>query len=319
MTYPERKQQQKDAGHGAFVAAIAHILRDKHADPAGYDQWYLSIVLVTTLSYLYVRSWSVLLFGFVVWYMFENLVWYSIGLFSQGIRNNLRCTESRERELLIDPAVFLMTLAASMYTFEISFVAQGAGASFDAALSTEQWLQAVVISILASWAGFMRGFWLTLLALLAAIWIIFALDSSNALQLWIALRASAVALFYFAWFIRPIAMHFLYNALFAVFYMLCAVAIVDTAQTLRSLSFWVAILSGSALAVISLFAFNHAQASKVRVRIRRLEHKNHVFPSSEALASQFLKDTGFSPLRGFRSANFFFSVLPAAYASYQPE
>lgn len=317
LTFLERQEEQISKGHSPLVAAIAHVLRDKHYDPVGYDQWYLAIVLATTLSYLYLRRWPLVLIGFVVWYTFENLMWYSVGIASRGLRNNLRATESRERELLIDPVVFLLTLAISVYIFDYSVVSLGAGATdmLPAVLSNADWIRAAIVVVLACWSGFIRTFWITLVLLLAAIWIIFAVDSGSPLQLWLAVRASGVVIFYYAWFIRPIARHFLYNALFAVMYVLLVVSIVDISQTMRALSFWTALLGGIALALMSVFAFHHDQAVSARIRIRKLG-KGKSVPSAERLAADFMSSTGFSPRRGFRSANLLFFALPTAYLSY---
>lgn len=316
-TLKDRKDEALSRGHSKLCGAVAHVLRDQHVDPAGYDQWYLSIVLTTLLAYLYLRRWEAVLFGFVVWYVFENLVWLAICYSSHGMGMHLKSVESRDRELIADPAVFAMALLLALYAFEYSFLANGAGASPPLPLSTADLLRAAVVIVPASWSGFIRLYWLLFGALLAIVWIVFTTDSGSAYQLWLALRATGTVGFVFAWFVRPISRHFLYNALFALLYAATAVALIDVVLTLQTLSFWVAIAAGISLVVLSVIAYHHNEHIKTRIRVRKLASGTGPPPSSEVLASQFFgANSTLSRKRGFRAANFLFYVLPVAKLKY---
>lgn len=225
-TFNDRLHEAEKRRESRFVAALAHLLHDMHPDPYGYDQWYLAIILATALGYLYTRNVLLVIVIYAVWYFFENFVWFSIGHFSRGARRHLHAAESRDRELIVDPVVFALALATNVYVFEHSFVRTLLGEIPPVPIDTLQFVSGAVVAFVASCAGYPHAFWWMLAATLAAIWIVFAFDSTHE-KLVLALTASIITVYHFLWFVRPIARHFLYNALYAIFAMGLIVSVVD--------------------------------------------------------------------------------------------
>lgn len=225
-TFKERQHEAEKRRQSRFVAAIAHLVHDMHPDPAGFDQWYLAIVLATVLGFLYTRDVFLVIIVFSAWYFFENFVWLSLGHFSEGVHRHMHAAESHDRELIIDPIVFALALATAWYVFEVSFVRQLIGDVPVVPISGGELLAGVFVALVSSFSGFPRAFWWMLFGTLAAIWIVYAFDTSD-LKLVLAITASATTLYFYLWFVRPIARHFLYNALYAALTLSLIVSIVD--------------------------------------------------------------------------------------------
>ena len=227
-TLQDRQYEAEQRKESALSAAVAHVILDKHHDRAGYDQWYLPIVLGTLLGYLYTQSIFVVLIAFVLWYFFESIIWQTIGVLSSGVARNLRASESRSREAILDPFVFLLAVFAAWFVYSHSIVSLVLPpAPFNPLSTGTRLVKALVVVLVGCLAGFLHLYWPAMWLQLIAVWLVFAFDSSSPRAVEVALVATITIAYVFMWFVRPVARHFLYNALFAILYAALVVAIVD--------------------------------------------------------------------------------------------
>jgi hypothetical protein len=214
--YQTRKFEAQSAGESDFSGAFAHVVKDKHFDPRGYDQVLLTICLTTYLAYLYTRSWPIVLAGFVVWFLWECIVWLLVSVFSPAVKRHVVSVESRDTELFADWILFLTALAFSIFTLNFTLV--GFLGVSEELLHTFphgfwDWVAVVAIVLVSLLSAFPDIFYRSAVFLLATIWIVY-FCYGNDLQLYNALNATVATLWFYAWFMWPIAYYYLYNAFF---------------------------------------------------------------------------------------------------------
>lgn len=227
-----RQYEAKQAGDSVFSAAVSHVLRDIHFDPRGYDQCTLAITLTVFLAYLYSRSPYVVVLGFVAWFIFENVVWFALPLASPAISRHVVAVESRVNEPVFDWLLFLSSLGAAIYLFELTFVGEGVGATLPAAYpsSTGEWAALAVVSLAATLSAFVNFYYASFVLLQAAILGSYFFLQTD-LQWWITVRAVVAVVYLYAWFLNPIAFHFQFNAFFAL---LAAVTLISVIQVVAT-------------------------------------------------------------------------------------
>lgn len=217
VTLVMRQHEAAVAKQSFYSAAVAHILRDRHFDPLGYDQCNLAICLTTFLAYLYSRSWHAVLAGFVVWFLFESVVFFALPLFSRVIKHHVAAVESRDYEPIFDWLLFIGALALSVYALSSTILGAGIGStppsSFPSGAGEVGTLVAVIL--VSTLSVFPDIYFLSAGLLLTTIWISYALTASD-FHLWNALRATLATVYFYAWFKHPIAYSFVYNGFMAL-------------------------------------------------------------------------------------------------------
>jgi len=205
-----------ESGAPLFFAALSHALKDQHCDPTGRDQWHLPLVLTTILASLYLRRWEVIFLLFAIYYLLEYALFFVVRRLTRRTTASITSRHQRSLELLTDPLIFVFALLAAWYTIDYS--AFGLGVHGPA-----PWWYATVVLLVSLLSGHARLYWQTLLALLVAIWGMFAVfqltthsHHKHEYALWLSLRATAISLFFFAAFLQPVNGHYLHNAVFAL-------------------------------------------------------------------------------------------------------
>lgn len=203
-----RQHEAQLAQQSMYSASVSHILRDKHFDPRGYDQCNLVICLTTVLAYIYSRSAYLVLAGFVVWFLFESIVFFSLPLFSRAIKQHVQAVESRDYEPVFDWLLFLAALVTAYYALECTLLTFAVPSTFPEGAG--EWLTFIVVTLVSLLAVFPDIFFLSGGILLTTIWIAYALTASS-LHLSIAVRATLATVYFYVWFRKPIAFSFLFN------------------------------------------------------------------------------------------------------------
>lgn len=207
-THLERCSQARSKGFSALSGTIVHIVCDKGLHEEQLDPFYLTLLLVTFLVYLYTRRWEWVLVAFVVYYALENVLFFGAKVLHGHIGAYLHRHFSRTDELLTDPIVFALALLVAGYLLELSAFAVGAVPSGAA--------RTLAVALVALLSVFSRLYTLSAGALLVTIWIVYATQSATAGALEQALVATVGTLFLYAWFVRPINSHYIFNALFCL-------------------------------------------------------------------------------------------------------
>lgn len=218
-TLLQRHTASKQSREPTFFAALAHALKDLSIDPDGVDQWHLPLTLGTVLAYLLLRRWELVFLIFFVYYLFEYMLFFVLKAVTRMSTASITTRHQRARELLTDPLVFLFALFVAWYVIDYSVIGSGLGSPG----STPWWRSAILLFIVGL-SGHIKLYWYSLAALVAAIWAthLFVLSASSSTHkhehsLWISLRATIFALFFYGAFVVPIGGHFLQNALFSLF------------------------------------------------------------------------------------------------------
>jgi len=209
-TLIQRRDAASKAGASPIAATIVHIVADRHLAEAHEDPFYLALLLVTFLVYLYTRRWEWVLVAFVVYYALENLLFFAAKAFHGYVGSFFHKYESRTDELLTDPIVFALALLAAGYVYELS--------AFQVAAVPAGAARTLAVALVALLAGFSRLYTVASIALVATIWIVYFTQTSVPGALEQALAATVTALGLFLWFLRPINRHYIFNALYALFY-----------------------------------------------------------------------------------------------------
>lgn len=214
----ERYHASVKRRESTFFAALAHSLKDCSIDPHGFDQWHLPLTLGTVLAYLLLRRWEIVFLIFAVFYLFEYALFFVLKALTRGSTAAITSRHQRSRELLTDPLVFSLALFVAWYIIDYSVIGSGDGASG----STPWWRSALLLLVVAV-SGHARLYWASLATLVGAVWathcvVLLASSSHHKHEhsLWLSLRATGFALFFYAAFLVPIGGHFLQNALFAL-------------------------------------------------------------------------------------------------------
>jgi len=207
----------KNNHQSQFSAIVGFRLRETHYDSRGYDQTMLTIVLATFLGYLYTRSWQIVGIGFILWFLFESIVWFLIPVFSQAIKYHLHAVESRDYEPLLDWLFFVIGLFFAICVIEFSLLNSGAGsiAPMNFPSSAGDWAAAIAVVLVSLLSAYQPIYFLSAILLFATIWIVYLFDQTD-FHYWTAIRATLATAYFYLWFLRPIAFHFAFNAAFAI-------------------------------------------------------------------------------------------------------
>lgn len=216
-TLIERRHEAQKEGYSKYVGTVAYFLRDEHFDPRGYDQTRLTIVLATFLAYLYTRNWQFLLIGMLVWFLLESAVWALVGLLSPPIKAHLLAAESRDWEPLVDWIIFLFAFGFSISIIEFSIVNNGDGSipPLGFPVTSADWGAAISVVLISLLSCYRPLYYWSFGLLQLTIWIAYFVVGTD-LNFWIAIRASAAALYFYAWFMNPIAFSFSFNAVLSL-------------------------------------------------------------------------------------------------------
>lgn len=206
-TVVQRIAHAEKHGQGHGTAFLVHAACDSPVHEADKDPWMLALVLVTAIVYLYTRRWEWALLAFVVYYATETLLFHAIGIFSPYVKKHMHAYHSRTNEIVTDPFVFMLVLSTAVYVFDYSILAT--------AVVPPTALRVLAVSLAALLSAFSRIYSFSLVLLLSTIWIVYFTQTSTAGALAQALVASGTALVIFAWFVRPINDHYVFNAIFA--------------------------------------------------------------------------------------------------------
>jgi len=205
-------------GESRFSGFVSHLLRDKHFDPRGYDLALLPMCLTTFLGYLYTRNWAVVLVAQVVYCLWERLVWsLLLPLCSPAIARHVAAVETHDAESLLDVVLLLLALLTSMYALDYTVLGDGIDPRLVAHFPTTGWDWAAVgvLALVSCVSAFPDLFYRSALVTLLAIGTL-ALVYWNTLQTWNALIATLATLWFYAWFLWPVAYYHAYNAFFAL-------------------------------------------------------------------------------------------------------
>lgn len=210
VTYIHRARQAKQS---VYSAVVGYKLREQHFDPRGFDQTLLAITLSTVLAYLYTRSWTIAAIGFVIFFLLESIAWFLLPVFSRAIKMHVSAVEARDYEPIVDWLVFVYALLFAIGAVELSILNLGAGsiAPFGFPATTSDWASAIAVVFVSMLSAFPNIYFLSGILLQATIWIVYLVVQTD-FALWIAVRASASAIYFFIWFRHPIAFHFGFNA-----------------------------------------------------------------------------------------------------------
>ncbi len=197
-------------GCGTYSAVLAHVIADDPLTHAHHDPFQLALLLAVFLLYLYTGEWFWVLIVFLAYYALENVVYFTAPRWHSYVGGCLHVNESRINELILDPIVFVLALLGAVYILDYSvfqLAVQPVGA----------WRTLLVLAptVLAAFSDTYAIAWLVHIA---AIWIVYATLSGGALALTQALAATIAASTLYAWFLRPINNHFVFNSLYAVLY-----------------------------------------------------------------------------------------------------
>ena len=200
-----------------FSAIVGYRLKETHYDARGYDQTMLTIVLATFLGFLYTRSWQIVGIGFIIWFLFESIVWFLIPVFSTAIKYHLHSVESRDYEPLLDWLFFVIALFFAICAIEFSLLNSGAGSipPMNFPSSGSDWAAAIAVVLVSLLSAYQPIYFLSALLLFGTIWIVYLFDQTD-FHFWTAVRATLATAYFYIWFQRPIAFHFAFNAAFAI-------------------------------------------------------------------------------------------------------
>lgn len=197
-------------GCGTYSAVLAHVIADDPLADAHCDPFQLSLLLIVFLLYLYTGEWFWVLIAFLVYYALENVLYFTAPRWHPYIGGCLHLNESRINELILDPVVFVLALLAAVYIFDYSvfqLTVQPVGV----------WRTIVVIlpSLLAAFSATYAFAWITHVAV---IWIVYATIGGGGVFLLQALAATIAVSTMYAWFLRPINNHFVFNSIYTLLY-----------------------------------------------------------------------------------------------------
>lgn len=213
-TYKHKAAKEKQS---EFSAIVGYRLKETHFDPRGYDQTMLTIVLATVLAYIYTRSWQIVGIGFIVWFLFESVVWFLVPAFSRAIMYHLYAVESRNYEPLLDWLFFVVSLFFVICAIEFSLLNDGAGSivPMNFPSTAGEWAAAIIVVLVSLLSAFGPLYFVSGVLLLSTIWIVYLCDPTD-FQFWMAIRATLATAYFYLWFLRPIAFHFAFNAAFSL-------------------------------------------------------------------------------------------------------
>jgi hypothetical protein len=215
LTLLELRAQAADAGQPLFVGTLLYALQQWSLKNMQYDAWNLTIVLGVSLAYLYIRSITTVIIIFSAFYFLEFAVFWLVGAFVQSVRK-IEESHVRNLALLTDPLVAGLSLLVAYYIIDFT----GIGSQYS--VSDGQNFQSTGVSIAVLLVTLLTGvpqiYWISLILLLATIWIAYAASSGidAGYTLWLASRATGFTLFYGLSFLRPLGETFLSNAFFSV-------------------------------------------------------------------------------------------------------
>lgn len=211
-----------------FSAKFKHVLWDVHFDPRGYDQCNLCIVVTTFLAFLYSRSLLAILIGFAAWFLYQSIVWFAIPMFSRTIKEHVAHVESRDNEPVVDWILFLLSAAVAWYIFEVSFIGHNLRRDTPDEFpeTPRQWATLIIVVLVSLLSTFPDIYFLSCGLTLAAIFGTYFINPTD-YQLTISLLAAVSVVYFYAWFKNPIAFHFTWNALFALFSALFIVGLLE--------------------------------------------------------------------------------------------
>lgn len=220
-----------EAGQSRWYAALACSIRKYHPDQAGYDPWMLALTLGTVLAYLYFRNEAIVVGGFLVYLTLEFLIYAAMCWLTYKTVADVRRTHTRELAHLLDPLVFALANFVGWYLIDYSAVGrEGAGASMHSVeRHASVWRSLVVVSVAIALSGHWKIHGWSFVIVLATIWLVHATSagsSDGSYSLWVSVRATALVVFFYAFFIRPIGWHFANNAFISLNAALFVISIV---------------------------------------------------------------------------------------------
>lgn len=208
-TLLELQQQALASQEPSYMASLAHLMRNKHLHESDKDPWVMWVLLVTSLLYVYTknREWPMLVF--FVWYFVELIVFSSLKFVRRYVAHHVYRTEGKHNELVLDLVLFFFTLLAAIYVYDFSVFATPF-------VPPSAWRVGLVVGA-SLLAGFSRFFWHSLGLLQLTIWALYFTQLGVAGALAVALAASLSVLFIYAWHLRPINDHYIFNAFYGLF------------------------------------------------------------------------------------------------------
>lgn len=204
-----------------FLGAFNYAVRRNHPDPHGRDLWNMTLLLSTTFYYLYAREWFWPAVSFVTREAFDFLVYCAVTWYSK---------EAKRRHSLLggvinDCVLFALTAFATWYAIEYSVFGRGRGADQVFAAKQHHVWQGWLLQVPIFFCGLPDFYWVSLATLVAFVWASFGLsvfihhknlhDTLYALDL--ALRATAVCVYYFVAFNYHIGRNSYYQSLLTIF------------------------------------------------------------------------------------------------------
>lgn len=217
----EYRLQAQEKGEPRFVGNLAYLAREYSQTAHAADMWNLTIVLFTTLAYLYTRSATSTFIAVVISYFSGYVFYWFAAALLNGTSAQIDATHDIYGSLLRDSVLALLAFLAVFFVIDYTFI--GAGFSDEDGRVLETAWITVCILLISLLSGFVQLYHncLSLTVILGAIWIGYAANSSRAAPrpaygLYVALRASLFVIVYYAAFFAPLRRSYANNAFFAV-------------------------------------------------------------------------------------------------------
>lgn len=197
---------------------IAYVMRTKHPEAFGFDQWVLTLALATIIGYLYFRSFWLVIIAFVVYRFFETLLFVSLCFATRTRTSYVARSYYLGHSQWMDVLVMLCSLFLAWYIIDYSVIGAGAGHSLKSVMHHSSQLTSITVlavTLLTSWHW--RIYFWSVLAILSTVWFMhfFVTQHDNQqYSRWVAERATFIVLFFYVGFVRPIVLHYFNNFVF---------------------------------------------------------------------------------------------------------
>jgi hypothetical protein len=218
-TLAEYRALSREKGEPAFIGNLSYLAREYSSAAHAGDMWNLTILLFTTLAYLYTRSASTTFAVVTLAYFAGYLVYYAVSALTRKTSADVNETHEIFGSLLSDAVLATLAFLAVFFIVEYTLI----GSEFskaDGQLLETTWITVIVL-LLSLLSGFVAIYWLSLPLLLGGVWILCACNSSRAdpeprYAVYLAQLASLFTVVYYAAFLTPLRKSFVNNAYFVV-------------------------------------------------------------------------------------------------------
>lgn len=215
----EYRADARSKGQPAFFGNLSYLAKEYSSVVHAADMWNLPIILFTTFAYLYTRNASLTFLAVAIAYFLGYVFYLLVASLTRGTIAQVDETHEIFGSLLSDIILaglsFLVVFFILEYTFIGAEFTREQGELFQTTYIT------VLVLLLSLLSGFVTIYWLSLILLLGGIWLLCLSNSGRAdpeprYAVYVAMRATAFTLAYYAAFIAPLRKSFVYNAFLSV-------------------------------------------------------------------------------------------------------